>query len=40
MSTSALVFMILVQGSVTLITAYFFIKVLKSPHKPSEDEEE
>lgn len=29
MSTEALIFMIIVQGSVTVITAYFFYKVLK-----------
>jgi len=33
MSTSALILMILVQGSVVLITAYFLIKVLKTPTK-------
>ncbi len=40
MSTSALILMILVQGSVTLVTIYFFVKVLKAPHKPGEDKAE
>ncbi len=40
MSTSALIFMVLVQGSVTLITVYFFVKVLKTPKKPDSDEDE
>lgn len=31
MSNSALILMISVQGSVTLITAYFLWKVLKTP---------
>ena len=30
MSTDALIFMIAVQGTVTVVTAYFFIKVLFS----------
>ncbi len=30
MSTDALTFMIAVQGTVTIVTAYFFIKVLYS----------
>lgn len=33
MSAGAIITMILVQVSVTLITAYFFIKVLKTPQK-------
>ena len=33
MSTEALIFMIVVQGSVTLITGYFFYKVLFSSKK-------
>ncbi len=36
MSTEALLFMIVVQGSVTLITAYFFYKVLFSKKKKEE----
>lgn len=37
MTTSALITMILVQVTVTIITAYFFIKVLKAPKKPEPD---
>lgn len=37
MSTSAIITMLLVQVSVTIITGYFFWKVLKSPPKPEED---
>lgn len=37
MKTSALVLMIVVQASVTLITFLFFRKVLKSPPKPEPD---
>lgn len=37
MSTSALITMILVQVTVTLVTAYFFIKVLRTPPKPEPD---
>ena len=37
MTTSALITMIVVQVSVTLITAYFFRKVLKTPPKPEPD---
>lgn len=33
MSTSALLLMILVQGSVTVIAAYFLIKVMRIPPK-------
>lgn len=33
MTTAALLTMIIVQLSVTLITAYFFIKVLRKPLK-------
>jgi hypothetical protein len=32
MSTSAVVTMVLVQGIVSIITIYFFYKVLKTPH--------
>lgn len=43
MSTSALILMILVQGSVTVITAYFLYKVLhtspKADTEPSNDED-
>lgn len=38
MSTSALLTMIIVQTSVTAITIYFFVKVLRVPaKKPSGD---
>ncbi len=41
MSTSAILLMILVQGSVTVIAAYFLIKVLRIPPKTdSEDTSE
>lgn len=34
MSTSAIITMVLVQVTVTIITAYFFMKVLRTPPKP------
>lgn len=37
MTTSALITMILVQSTVTIITAYFFIKVLRAPKRPEPD---
>jgi hypothetical protein len=37
MSTSALITMISVQVSVTVVTAYFFWKVLRTPPKPEPD---
>lgn len=37
MTTSALITMLLVQVSVTVITAYFFVKVLRTPKKPEPD---
>tara|TARA_Y100000589_G_scaffold328039_1_gene371266 strand:+ start:99999 stop:100160 length:162 start_codon:yes stop_codon:yes gene_type:complete len=37
METSALIMMITVQGTVTLLTGYFFYKVLKTPPKPKPD---
>lgn len=40
MSTSGLLFMVLVQGSVTLITIYFFVKVLRVPKKPNKDKDQ
>lgn len=41
MTTSALILMILVQLSVTIITGYFFYKVLKTPprHEPDSFDE-
>ena len=40
MSTNALVFMIVVQGTVTIVTAYFFIRVLRTPPKSEKEREE
>ncbi len=40
MSTDALVFMIVVQSMVTVITAYFFIRVLRTPPKSEKEREE
>lgn len=37
MSTSALILMVSVQVTVTLVTGYFFYRVLKSPAKPEPD---
>ncbi len=37
MSKEALIFMIAVQGTVTAIVAYFFIKVLRTPPRPPEE---
>jgi heme/copper-type cytochrome/quinol oxidase subunit 2 len=37
MTTSALIMMILVQVSVTIITIYFFVKVLKTPKREEPD---
>jgi len=37
MSTSALLFMIAVQGTVTAVTVYYFYKVLKAPAKDEPD---
>lgn len=37
MSTSALITMILVQVTVTVVTAYFFFKVLRTPPNPEPD---
>lgn len=37
MGTTALIYMIVVQGLVTVITIYFFAKVLKTPPKPEPD---
>jgi len=31
MSTSAIILMVLVQVTVTIVTAYFFIKILRTP---------
>lgn len=37
MTTSALITMVVVQLSVTVITAYFFLKVLRAPKRPEPD---
>jgi len=37
MTTAALITMVLVQGSVIFITAYFFRKVLKAPLRQEPD---
>ncbi len=37
MTTSAITMMILVQLAVTIVTAYFFVKVLKAPKKSETD---
>jgi len=37
MTTSAIIMMVLVQLSVTFITIYFFIKVLKAPKRAEPD---
>jgi hypothetical protein len=36
MSTAELITMIVVQLTVTSITAYFFVKVLRTPPKPDD----
>jgi hypothetical protein len=40
MSTEALVFMVTVQTTVTIITAYFFYRVLRTPPKSDVEREE
>jgi len=40
MSTEALIFMVSVESVVTIITVYFFIRVLRSPGGPGDSEEE
>lgn len=37
METTSLITMIIVQGAVTIITGFFFYKVLTSPPKPEPD---
>jgi hypothetical protein len=37
METDALIFMIAVQVTVSAITGYFFLKVLRTPPPPGED---
>ncbi len=40
MSTGTLIFMVVVQSAVTIITIYLFVKVLKAPPNPGDDKEE
>ena len=46
MSTSAIILMVLIQGSVTIITIYFLLKVLRTPppeadmESPDEEKQE
>jgi hypothetical protein len=37
MTSSALILMVVVQVSVTIVTAFFFWKVLSTPPKPEPD---
>jgi hypothetical protein len=37
MTTSALITMLVVQITVTLITGYFFLRVLRAPKRPEPD---
>jgi hypothetical protein len=37
MSTAALITMLMVKGLVTIISGYFFWKVLKTPPRPEPD---
>jgi heme/copper-type cytochrome/quinol oxidase subunit 2 len=39
MSTSAFILMVLVQGTVIVLTTYFLIKVLRMPPKTNSDSE-
>lgn len=39
MSTAALILMISVQGLVTVITAYFLLRVLRSPAEKDSEED-
>ncbi len=40
MSTEALIFMVVVESAVTIITIYLFVRVLRSPGGPGDNEEE
>ncbi len=40
MSTGALIFMVVVESAVTIITIYFFVRVLRSPGGSGDNEEE
>lgn len=37
MSNTALIMMIVTQGIFTVVTAYYFFRVLKAPKKPEPD---
>ncbi len=37
MNTTALILMVTTQLTVTVVTAYFFFRVLKAPSKPEPD---
>ncbi len=37
MNSSALIFMVIIQATVTIFTAMFFRKVLKTPKQPEPD---
>ena len=38
MNTSALILMLVAFTTVTAVTGYFFIKILRTPHAPDEPE--
>ncbi len=40
MSTGTLIFMVVVQVTVTVVTAYFFIRVLRTPPKAENQQDE
>lgn len=40
MSTSAIILMVLIQGSVTVITIYFLVKVLRIPPRADTESSE
>ncbi len=40
MSTEALIFMVVVESAVTIITIYLFVRVLKAPPNPGDSEDE
>lgn len=37
MTVTAVILMILVMGTITVISGYFFLKVLRTPSKPEPD---
>ncbi len=38
MNTSALILMVITQVTVTLVTFYFFLKVLRTPHQKDDED--